>query len=467
MSQIIKLTAGSGPLPPTVVESLTPNFNADGVTAGTPTSGSGHNINVFGINGPFGELITDTINSSSSASGNIEIEDRTFTTSLVVDPSTTPGSRGTYNTIASAMAAATGPAVIFLRPGTYTENITLKAGVALSAYSFFDTSIVGTLSASYSGSVTISNVNLVTNGANIVSMTGANACALQLFNCFLTVSNATGLSLSNSNGSSGLILDQCQGFVSSGFNLFSSSAVNTMLIRDSDLPLGKISGDSSPSASTISAGQLVIINSRLNTPITSSGTGGMQIFNSQIDTSNGNVACLIVGGTNGAFANVSENNVYSSGTASAISVSSTVTLSSIKDIISSSNTNAITGGGTLDFSDLSFMGTSNVINTTTQAPFVASLGAVRVTAPGAYPYTTLPNDYVIIVDTTSARTINLNASPTTGQTYRIKDNTGTANTNNITITPAAGNIDGSATKVINTTFGSVDVVYNGTQWSLL
>lgn len=90
---------------------------------------------------------------------------------------------------------------------------------------------------------------------------------------------------------------------------------------------------------------------------------------------------------------------------------------------------------------------------------------VKITAPGAYPYTTLTTDYVVIVDTSSARTINLVASPATGTTYRIKDNTGSAAANNITITPAAGNIDGSASYVINNNYGAIDLVYNGTQWN--
>lgn len=92
---------------------------------------------------------------------------------------------------------------------------------------------------------------------------------------------------------------------------------------------------------------------------------------------------------------------------------------------------------------------------------------VNTTIPGAYPYTTLTTDYVIYVDTSAARTINLVATPVTGTTYRIKDNVGSAAANNITITPAAGLIDGAATFVVNSNWGSVDCVYNGTGWRIL
>ncbi len=92
---------------------------------------------------------------------------------------------------------------------------------------------------------------------------------------------------------------------------------------------------------------------------------------------------------------------------------------------------------------------------------------VKVTTPGAYPYTTLSSDYVILVDTSAARTITPLAGPTTGQTYRIKDNVGTAAANNITITPSGKNIDGAASSTINVNYGSIDIVYNGAEWNIL
>lgn len=102
---------------------------------------------------------------------------------------------------------------------------------------------------------------------------------------------------------------------------------------------------------------------------------------------------------------------------------------------------------------------SGVINT-------SSGRVVKTTVPGAYPYTTLISDFVVLVDTSSARTINLVATPVTGTTYIIKDNVGTAAANNITITPAAGTIDGVASAVISTNWGSINVVYQGTSWRI-
>ena len=56
----------------------------------------------------------------------------------------------------------------------------------------------------------------------------------------------------------------------------------------------------------------------------------------------------------------------------------------------------------------------------------------------------------------------------TGQTFNIKDGLGLASpATPITITPAAGTIDGAATATINAPYGSLTLVYSGTQWLIL
>lgn len=55
-----------------------------------------------------------------------------------------------------------------------------------------------------------------------------------------------------------------------------------------------------------------------------------------------------------------------------------------------------------------------------------------------------------------------------GATYTIKDGLGLASpATPITITATAGTIDGAATAVINTPYGSLTFVYNGTQWLII
>jgi hypothetical protein len=65
-------------------------------------------------------------------------------------------------------------------------------------------------------------------------------------------------------------------------------------------------------------------------------------------------------------------------------------------------------------------------------------------------------------------TVNLPAG-TTGKTFTIKDGLGLAsNPNPITITPAGADIiDGAANATITASYGSLTLVFDGTQWILI
>ena len=96
---------------------------------------------------------------------------------------------------------------------------------------------------------------------------------------------------------------------------------------------------------------------------------------------------------------------------------------------------------------------------------------VPVTSVVTTPYATLTTDQLIAVTTSSlAITINLIASPVTGTTYRIKDVSANAASNNITISGNGNNIVGTtsaSTYVISSNGGSVDLIYPGSIWAVI
>jgi len=89
----------------------------------------------------------------------------------------------------------------------------------------------------------------------------------------------------------------------------------------------------------------------------------------------------------------------------------------------------------------------------------------------ASDYTLDANDLIIgITDTSSARTVTLPKASrvNVGRLYYIKDESGGANSNNITIDgDGSETIDGATTYVINTNYGSVTMYSNGTAWFTL
>lgn len=86
----------------------------------------------------------------------------------------------------------------------------------------------------------------------------------------------------------------------------------------------------------------------------------------------------------------------------------------------------------------------------------------------AASYTALKDDYYIgVTSTAAARTITLPAlaSVTDNKRYVVKDESGGAVANNITIDGnGAETIDGAATKVISSNYGSVRLVKSGSSW---
>ena len=79
---------------------------------------------------------------------------------------------------------------------------------------------------------------------------------------------------------------------------------------------------------------------------------------------------------------------------------------------------------------------------------------------------TSPQAIIGVTDTSVARTVTLQtATLTAGRVVIVKDESGLAGTNNITVaTQGAETIDGAATVVISTNYGVVRLYSNGTNW---
>lgn len=101
---------------------------------------------------------------------------------------------------------------------------------------------------------------------------------------------------------------------------------------------------------------------------------------------------------------------------------------------------------------------------------VANGGLGLKNVVSAVSYTALTTDVIIgITDTTAARTVTLYAaSGNAGKILIVKDQSGAAATNNITIDGnASENIDGALTKAINTNYGSMTLYCDGVNWFIV
>lgn len=90
-----------------------------------------------------------------------------------------------------------------------------------------------------------------------------------------------------------------------------------------------------------------------------------------------------------------------------------------------------------------------------------------VTAAGAVTMTAA--DGIVEVNKTvgAATVVNLPATPTSFQIQYVKDGKGDAGTNNLTLTPASGTIDGAATLVIGSNYGACGFYWDGTNYMVV
>lgn len=287
--------------------------------------------------------------------------------------------QGTHTTIASAITSASSGDTIVVYPGTYTEDLTGKGGVNISGLSSFNTYsdpsannkgviILGNFTTPASGNMIITNVQLKSNGSNIIT-SATSSVAVTFDNCYLNYLNNTGIS-----ASAGVVnIVNCTGPQSGTGSLFAMSGTARLDIVNSNF-IGVTT-----TASTQTGGTLIMQNTVFNHPVSAGGSFFSADYCSFGQALSAPNATMITAASSTNSVNFCE--IYS-GSSSAVSVSSTFTLSLYNCIINSSNTNAVTGAGTLNYGNLTFNGTSSTINTTTQT-IAGTIQGSKVTAPTA------------------------------------------------------------------------------------
>jgi hypothetical protein len=284
---------------------------------------------------------------------------------------------GTHTTIASALTSASSGDTIFIRTGTYTEDLTLKAGVNLAAYSCDSKDgnviILGKCSATFAGQCSLTGLRLKTNSDFCLAVTGSSATIVRLVDCWIDVNNNTAISFTSSSGSSFIWLENCRGdTATTGIAYFSHSGAGTIKF------VGGIyeNNASASTACTVSgSGAVNFYNCYFANPITTSSTANFVAENSQL-VPNGSIT---LGGTG---SNNLDGCQISSGSNSAISVGTGATATVDLCRIDSTNTNAITGAGTLKYYGLAFTNSSSKINTTTQTGGTLQGGLTQAPSAG-------------------------------------------------------------------------------------
>jgi hypothetical protein len=285
----------------------------------------------------------------------------------------TNAANGTHTTIASAIAVASSGDTIAIRPGTYTEDFTLPAGVHVTGLGnigdWSNVTIVGKVTMTAAGNGSISNLQLKTNGDYCVSITGSNAVNLNLNNVLITPHDSTAILINNANAT--FIANNCYG------NSVSTYAYHTITsCTQARFDLCNFTAAGTPGTSTIAAGLCYYFSCVLQYPISTSSTANINISDCFINLTNTTVLTTAGTGVNNSI----RNSTLISGTATAVSIGSGTLVQIFSSALSSSNTNPVDGLGTVNYSAIQNNSTGSEINATTQTAYYTQLGKYRALA---------------------------------------------------------------------------------------
>lgn len=375
----------------------------------TPTA---NNVNVFGQLAGTSQVMETN---GTLGTSTITFEDRTWYTKYVVDPSAAVGLRSTYTTIQSAItqaiadgAVGTSGVCILVRNGSYNETITVStAGVNIT--------ISGTGGKS---SLNVLNGNPVFTGSFTNSGTGTIT--------FNNIDSSTVATISNTSTGS-IYINNC--------------ACNASL------------------SNTTIAGGLTINSSILgSTSVTLSG-GTMTVWGSSYSAT----ATTYSNAASAAFYFSSVGGTFSGITSSAVSFNN----SYVPLLV-----NNMTGGTFLlfnvTFGSFDFYANSSILyklQSLNQGNVIQSIKSA-----GNYIIVANQDYYVGITNTAAPRTVTLPSTVViTNQAFIIKDESGAAATNNITVSVNGGvkTIDGLTSFIMNTNYGSLTLKYDGTNYFII
>jgi len=253
-----------------------------------------------------------------------------YATSRII-VSSTPG-LGNYTTIQAAINAATSDSVIFILPGTYTEDLTLKSGANLEAFAgvgtYADANVIIVGKHIDNGVALVcsfSNIQFVTNSDYVFSLTADSS--LQFIDCNFRITNHNGFAMNSAFAN--MFLYGCTATITSnGISLWSIASGSLWIYSM------QVINEATTTPSSQTGGGIYLNSFKGDMPISASG-GGLTISYSDINTSVRNSVCVALTGTAQAYISYT---LLNSGTASCVTVGAGATLNYDYLKLTSSNT---------------------------------------------------------------------------------------------------------------------------------
>lgn len=280
--------------------------------------------------------------------------------------------QGTHTTIASALAAASTGDTVFLRDGTFNENLTMVNGIDMMSlsngtYYPLNTNIRGKLTFSTAGVYEVSGIEVEANGSNCVEVSGSGNTYVTFTNCvFNNTFAGAALNITNSSGLTTITFENCFFYIADSSGYFISKSGNSVVNFYS---CEIFNANNSTVASTSSGGSLIFHLSSIQSSFSISGNSGVSFQYCDINNSTADTLSLTSSGTSQYEVLFTE---VISNTQPVASVGSGTTLILKESVLASNNTNVVSGSGTVKYGDVTFLLSSQFENTLTLDLFGAT-----------------------------------------------------------------------------------------------
>jgi hypothetical protein len=219
---------------------------------------------------------------------------------------------------------------------------------------------------------------------------------------------------------------------------------------------------------TSGAGHTVTVNLNNSVAVSGSLTAGTTVTaGTTITATGGNIVATVGNITAGAVITAGTGLTVSNFTAGVVQSNAAGVFSSTNG----SNGQVLIGGGAAPIWTTITAGNNIIVTNAANSITIATTGALDLnyTAVTTTPYVVLGTDDFLGVDSSSlAITVELPNAPAVGRVFVIKDSSGNAATNNITVTTVGGAVllDGATSYVITTDYQSIQVMFNGTFYEI-
>lgn len=351
---------------------------------------------------------------------------------IVVDAAgTTP-----FTTIQQGITAATDLGLtdveIYIRPGTYTENLNLVSSFNLTGSSYLDVIIEGTHVIPIAGSITCTNIrfNQATPATDIFTENGASSCQCRFVRCYFYPDSGASFNIPTSTGL--INLYNCNGSAVTSDSVFNNAASASFYLIDSYMGKGAVACTSN--------GNVLIRGSWLYVPLTLSGAAVCQYFySSQYNSITlSDTASLYMGYSSITTAN----------TPITVNAGTRAVLSNL--IVDSAAANIVTGAGSCQYNEVTCLNSSAHNATTETYSSRVITGSLQLDEANAgVPYFTAG-----VMGSTAALTDGQLVVGSTGNLPALATITAGAGT---TVTNGAGSITIGQTAGFPFTFTSVAV----------